>query len=160
MASGNVQVNPAITNIIRILKRSRNLGEIERVYGGSQEEMITSLIQILGTDEITLRWKAAVALHGIGKPAVACLLSCLDDVKSSVRGSVAWILGTIGDPAAVDRLIPLLADESDEVRRETAEALGKIGDIRAQMPLSKVVDDKNKTVRVAAVEALKAIQKN
>ena len=157
--SGRSDASPVASDISQILKRSRNLSEIERIHGGSQEELIASLVQVLGCDELSLRWKAAVALQGIGKPAVGHLVPCLNDEKASVRGSVAWILGTIRDSTAVEGLIPLLADESDEVRRETVEALGKIGDIRAEGYLSNVVTDTNKTVREAAVEALRSIRR-
>jgi HEAT repeat protein len=113
----------ATADIIRALKRSRSLTDIGHIHGGSREELITSLVAILAAEEISLRWKAAVALCGIGSPAVGPLICSLAGTKPFVRGSIAWILGTIGDPSAVDGLIPLLADASDEVRRETAEAL-------------------------------------
>jgi HEAT repeat protein len=148
----------ATADIVQALKRSRSLADIVHIRGGSQEELITSLVAILGAEEISLRWKAAVALCGMGCPAVGPLIRNLGEAKPFVRGSIAWILGAIGDPSAVDGLMPLLADASDDVRRETAEALGKIGDIRARKPLQDALQDQDKAVRATAAEALKRLE--
>jgi HEAT repeat protein len=114
--------------LIRQLKHSRTLPEIQATYTalGGDRETVSLLTQVLGTEEMSLRWKAAVALSDIGSGAVEDLIRCLTDEKSCVRSSAAWVLGNIGDGRAIRPLEKVLGDRTLEVRKEATEALRKL----------------------------------
>ncbi|MDD1673057.1 MAG: HEAT repeat domain-containing protein [Methanomicrobiales archaeon] len=117
-----------IEELIHRLKQSRSLSEIKDACAcsGGDTEVIHQLTEVLGSDEMSTRWKAAVALTDMGSPAVDDLIQCLSDRKSCVRSSAAWVLGNIGDNRAVQFLLRNMEDPSADVRKETAEALGKL----------------------------------
>jgi len=71
-----------------------------------------------------------------------------------IRRDAARILGEVGDPRAVESLVPALKDSNWDVRRTAAWALGKIGDARAVEPLVAALQDEDKNVRQSAAEAL------
>jgi HEAT repeat protein len=60
----------------------------------------------------------------------------------------------IGDPAAVDPLLPHLSDRRYSVRARAARALGRLGDPRARLALMRALKDREPEVRRAAREAL------
>ena len=127
--SGNlVPINAVIDGLIKELKRCRTLNDIRAACGvaGEKEEITRLLIRVLGVDELSVRWKAAVALTDIGTPAVDDLILCLMDEKVCVRSSAAWVLGTIGDKRALSPLRRSMEDTSPDVRQEALEALRKL----------------------------------
>ena len=95
------------------------------------------LIQQLRLTDQRLHVSQAIVRYGAS--AIAPLL---EELKTSTpyRGSVAWILGEIGDKKAVDSLVVVLKTGRYSERREAAAALGKIGDTRAYEPLRDALD--------------------
>jgi HEAT repeat protein len=79
--------------------------------------------------------------------------------NSSVRGSVAQVLGSFGSDRAVDALLKaLLEDQESRVRWRAASALGSIGSERAVDALLKaLLEDQESDVRWRAAEALGSI---
>src|SRR2546428_147441 len=69
----------------------------------------------------------------------ALLSSGLRDADERVRRQAALAAGRIGDPAAVDLLIPALSDSSPGVQAAAAFALGLLKDSRAAGPLLALV---------------------
>ncbi|HOD85308.1 MAG TPA: HEAT repeat domain-containing protein, partial [Methanoculleus sp.] len=70
----------------------------------------------------------------------------------------AWSLGEIGDPRAVEPILPLLADKKKDVRTAAADALGKLRDSRAAAALSAALEDEvEPEVRTAIRRALREI---
>jgi HEAT repeat protein len=110
------------------LKHCRTLPEIKEacIAVGGEEDLMHLLTEVLGSDEMSVRWKAAVALTEIGSSAVRDLIGCLYDPREYVRSSAAWVLGNIGDSRAIPSLRRNLNDISSDVRKEAAEALGKL----------------------------------
>lgn len=98
---------------------------------------------------------AVNSLIEIGEVGVTKLIAQLNNENQDVRTAVARILGTIGDPHAVDALADmLLNDKKWFVRLNAAEALGRIGDTRAEDALIAALDDEHGNVREAATKAL------
>ncbi len=97
------------------------------------------------------------ALREMGNAAVPYLIRALHHKESEVLGVLAWALGSIGDPLAVEPLIQELSSEYEEVRENAAWALGSIGDPRAVEPLIKVLDDTSPRVRENTAWALGTI---
>lgn len=125
---------PAIPALVHTLKTN---------YGGQ------------GREESHQDYRSALALAGIGKPAVEPLRGLLGERKESVRAEVVMALGRIGPDAAaaVPDLIPLLGDKGERIRAEAAVALGKIGPA-AVGPLVAAAEGGDAGIRARAVEAL------
>jgi HEAT repeat protein len=87
----------------------------------------------------------------IGPPAVDALIAALKKgdpgPDSDVRGSVADVLGKIGDPKAVEPLMAALVDEYHHYKKcqSIAAALVKIGDPRAVAPLRTALNHSEKS---------------
>ncbi len=122
-----------LQDLVARLRHCRTLPEIREVCGelGGEQERVRLLTDVLGSNEVSIRWKAAVALSEMGPAVVENLIGCLSDPRSCVRSSAAWILGNIGDIRAVPFLQRHQGDLAGEVRKEADEALGKIADRRS-----------------------------
>jgi HEAT repeat protein len=105
---------------------------------------------------------AAMALSGIGKAAVAPLLTALRDPTFKGRARAAYALGRIEDPRTREPLLALLEDADPKVRANAVAALGKIHRGRAPIPpdreltpvMVKMADDPDPEVRANALAAL------
>ncbi|OQW83451.1 MAG: hypothetical protein BVN30_06010 [Proteobacteria bacterium ST_bin16] len=82
------------------------------------------------------------------------LIDALMDEDPFVRSDTAYVLGKIGDKAAVDALMLTLMDENYYVRSRAAVALGKIGDKTAVDALIPTLKDKDSSVCSSAIYAL------
>ena len=98
---------------------------------------VPALLNAVLTSDRDVRQAVAEALVAIGAPAVEPLIRDLCNPYSHSRPTMAWALGQIGDPRAVE---PLIAGLSDMTVHEAAvRALGIIGDARAVDPLIAVL---------------------
>ncbi|HZS44795.1 MAG TPA: HEAT repeat domain-containing protein [Blastocatellia bacterium] len=79
-------------------------------------------------------------LQNIGDRAIQPLIETLTNKHetTTLRARVAYTLGIIGDPIAMEPLIETLSDPSKEVRLSAIEALEKIGDERALSELKRI----------------------
>jgi HEAT repeat protein len=81
-------------------------------------------------DDPRVRQYLALALGRLDPPlpveAVAALAAALDDAEDDARISVIWALGSSGDPAQVDRLVPLYRSPDAGVRKMVVYALGAL----------------------------------
>src|ERR671935_2482399 len=81
-------------------------------------------------DDAQVRRYLALAIGRLDPPlpadAVATLTDALDDPDSETRISVIWALGSSGDPAVVERLLPLYASPTSDagIRKMVVYALG------------------------------------
>lgn len=99
----------------------------------SMSPALSTLISGLKHGDASVRWRAAVALGGLGAGAVVAvpdLVDLLDDETEIIRWEAAKALGRMGASAkdAVPALAATLHGQEDAiVRRSAAEALGRIG---------------------------------
>lgn len=86
------------------------------------------------------------------KASVNILLKGFDDTSDLLRHEVAFILGQMENPEAVDGLIKVLenVEERDIVRHEAAEALGNIGNRKGLDVLKKYLKSEIKILRESA----------
>ena len=103
------------------------------------------------------RYRALFALRNIGgSQAVMALTTGLKDNSALFKHEIAYVLGQMQDPLAVDALIECLQDtrESPMVRHECAEALGSIATEKCLEILQNFVHDKEQVVRESCLVAL------
>ncbi|MES0371176.1 MAG: HEAT repeat domain-containing protein [Mariprofundaceae bacterium] len=103
-----------------------------------------------------VRMFAARALVGCRSEVVTdALLSCLDENESQdLRREAIRSLGELGDPRAVDELLPLLSDADRNLRFESIHALGKLGSDSARDGILEHLIDEDQLIRLAAVEVM------
>ena len=98
------------------------------------------------------RYRAMFTLRNIGSPeAIAVLSDSLASSSSPVfRHEVAYVLGQIAHPAALECLRRLLADRSEHamVRHEAAEAIGSIAEDDSEEVLGPYVREEGEDVIV------------
>ncbi len=112
---------------------------------------------LLYSDDAGERNAAIKALIKRSTESMEVLVRELGSHEADVRNFSALALGQIGDPAALEHLVPMLDSEDDEnVRHMVIEALGRIGSEEAVGPLLDVLDE-GTFASVAAAEALGAI---
>lgn len=133
------------------------------------EQLISPLMSALDDPDPSVLPAAALALGGIGRPAVLPLISALRSPKDRVRDGAARALGQLSkrlnEPAylrlPVEPLVGLLTDPAPQVRRSAAWALGRFAprlDSAARgLPVEALIQrlkDETPEVREAAVVAL------
>jgi HEAT repeat protein len=125
--------------------------------GAIGEPALETLISLLSSPEVDIRWGAAIALGDIGDPeAVGPLAAALDDEDRYVRTRAALALAAIGEPA-IETLGAAADTGRPEARWAAALALGKM-DSRAGVPvLARLLSDPDAGVRWKAAEALGAL---
>ncbi|WP_165394723.1 HEAT repeat domain-containing protein [Methanofollis fontis] len=112
------------------------------------------LIELLASDDVDVRWGAAIALGDIGdREAVEALAARLEDTDRYVRTRAALALAAIGGPA-LPALAAVVEGGSAEGRWAAALALGKAGLEEGVPPLSRLLRDGDTGVRWKAAEAL------
>jgi HEAT repeat protein len=81
---------------------------------------------LLHDDYYSIRREAAAALAAAGTPAVAPVVSALDDPDGDVRKRAADVLACIGDARAIAPLLRAANDEDWYVRKAAEDALQRI----------------------------------
>ena len=77
------------------------------------------------------RFRALFALRGLGtSDAVSQICNCFSDSSSLLKHELAYCLGQIQSPLALNKLVGVIQDENEDpmVRHEAGEAMGAIGD--------------------------------
>lgn len=112
------------------------------------EETDTEQLKSILLDEslpLFQRYRAMFSLRNKGDVASVEALSCgLKSSSALFRHEVAFVLGQVASPAAVQALSVSLADETENpmVRHECAEALGGIGSEGVETELGKYLGEK------------------
>jgi HEAT repeat protein len=115
------------------------------------------LIDRLQTKNLVQLGTAREALVLIGAPARERLVFILGEGHVHRRQDAAFVLGMMGDPAAVQPLCAALGGSDPLLRMLIVEALGKIGDPAASGALRRALGDPEPRVAAAASKALKKI---
>jgi deoxyhypusine monooxygenase len=103
------------------------------------------------------RYQAMFSLRNrANSEAILALCKGLEDRSSLFRHEVAYVLGQLQSPLAVDALTARLSlpEEAPMVRHECAEALGSIADDRCLPILKQYLDDPMQVVRESCQVAL------
>ncbi len=103
------------------------------------------------------RMRAVFALRNVGgEAAVEALAAAFADESALLRHELAYVLGQMGDPHALQFLVPVLSDPEEHVmvRHEAAEAMGAIGDPSVRDVLVQFQADPNPEVSESCDVAL------
>jgi len=152
------------------------------------ESAVGPLARALEDADEQVRWKAAVGLKRIGKPAVIHLVAVVMTGSLQAKHCAAWTLGEIGDAvaagplagaleekdedlrwkaaisltqlgaASLPALVQVLKQDNIETRRCAIWAIGRIGGKAALPALEQALSDKDNHVRAKAVVALGEIK--
>lgn len=115
------------------------------------EEALPALLNVLESPYIAYLTRAFAF---IGAHAVPALINALVDKSAQVRANAAFILGKLGDDAALSPLIHTLKDADPHVRKEAAVALSAFRDQRMVLPLIALLHDPSSEVRRAVAATL------
>ena len=114
-----------------------------------------SLISLLNSRDLTVRWRAAEALGACGEKVVTRLISVLQACDVPVRIGAIEALFMIRDPRSLRPLFKVLEhDKSLEVRWAAILALGEIGMSEAIPVLVPLLRNPNRYLRYGAATAL------
>jgi HEAT repeat protein len=113
--------------------------EIAEPARAALTERLDSLIEKLDSKNVSILQISRAALVAIGPPARDRLIYILREGHVHRRQDAAFVLGRMGDPAAVEPLCAALKHPDPLLRRLAAEALGRIGDRAASKPLRRMV---------------------
>jgi len=113
------------------------------------------LEQISGVDDKQAA-KAMEQLVAQGSSVYPRVVKRAQNIDAHVRRRTAVVLGQLGQPQAVEVLMPMLDDAEPEVRAAAAEALGQIGAYDSTDKLAQMVasDTEELPVRISAARAL------
>jgi HEAT repeat protein len=87
-----------------------------------------------------------------GRDATLPLVAAL--ARPYAQGKVAWVLGQIKDPRALEPLVAAVASKDSSMRWSAAHGLGFLRDRRAQPALLARLRDRSENVRIAAIQSL------
>jgi HEAT repeat protein len=90
-------------------------------------EAVEALALAVRFEPPALKRTAAMALAGIGTPAVPALRRLLDETDETVRGQSVAALGQIMIRTAAESVLKAMSEESDVVREEARRALSRLG---------------------------------
>jgi HEAT repeat protein len=118
---------------------------------------VDPFVRALQHGDLPGRIAAASNLLEHGRAAVVPLCELLTSDQAVVRASTAELLGSIGDPSAVEALGRVGADPDAQVRRAVAVALGRIHHARAAEVLAPLLADEDGLVAGAAADGLERL---
>lgn len=139
------------------LEAAETLGKIKSA------RVVELLFPALLDEDWQINDAAFAVLVSTGEVAVPVLLNTLKNCQEQLRGSIAGILGEIGNPAAFKPLLEIFQNkqESSRVRACAAGALGALGNSKAISPLIQVFNypDTEDLVRASIIPALGMLDK-
>eukprot|EP00002_Diphylleia_rotans_P001902 TRINITY_DN1111_c0_g1_i1.p1 TRINITY_DN1111_c0_g1~~TRINITY_DN1111_c0_g1_i1.p1 ORF type:complete len:312 (-),score=72.16 TRINITY_DN1111_c0_g1_i1:429-1364(-) len=109
------------------------------------------------------RYRALFALRNLNTAeSVDALCAAFDDESSLLRHEIAYVLGQMQNPHAVEALVSVLRRQNEigMVRHEAAEALGAISTPECDIELRKYLQDPQDVVRESCVVALDIAEYN
>uniref|UniRef100_A0A7C4CCI5 HEAT repeat domain-containing protein n=1 Tax=candidate division WOR-3 bacterium TaxID=2052148 RepID=A0A7C4CCI5_UNCW3 len=121
------------------------------------DRTVGSLVELLTSDALDDRIRALALLLEEGRSAVMPLTELLRRPEPAVRSAAAEALGMLGEPAALDYLLPLVGDGESSVRLAVVRALGRIRHVRSAERLAAAIEDQDPKVSGAAAGALEAL---
>ena len=136
-------------------------GEVtgEKILALKASGAVTTLIQLLGHENLLVRSRSADALATMSPSATRPLLDAIGSGDSRVRMGAVYALGSHRDPAVVPALIrSATGDRSIDVRWAALLALGEAGDPAAVPCCVRSLKDPDRYIRYGAANALHTLR--
>jgi HEAT repeat protein len=146
-------------NIDRLVKAAKykNDAAVREAAREALEENLDRIIQNLQTKNLVQLGTSREALVMIGPAARDRLIFILQQGHVHRRQDAAYVLGLMGDPAAVKPLTIAMHNPDPLLRLLCVEALGKIGDAEAVDTVRRALGDNDAQVVAAARKSLKQL---
>lgn len=153
----NVAKLKATGNIDGLVKAARYTKDPALAEEARQalEDRLDRIVENLQTKNMVQLQNCRDALVLIGPPARDKLIFILKNGHLHRRQDAAYVLGLMGDPAAVGALMLTMHNPDALLRALCVEALGRIGDPDSADTLRMAMTDRDPTVAGAARKALK-----
>ena len=145
-----------IDGLVRAAKYKRDPA-IREAARKSLESYLDKIVQRLQTKNMVQLNTSREALLIIGPPARDRLIFILREGHLHRRQDAAYVLGKMGDPAAVKPLCVAMHNPDALLRLLCVQALGSIGDPAATDTLRRALGDPDAHVAAEARKALKAV---
>ncbi len=145
-----------IDGLVRAAKYKKD-PEVAEAARKALEGYLDKIIQRLQTKNMVQLDTSREALILIGPEARDRLIFILKEGHLHRRQDAAYVLGMMGDPAAVPQLCIAMHNPDALLRMLCVQALGKIGDPGGVDTLRKAMGDHDQTVAAEARKALKKI---
>ena len=158
---GNLGAKESMQTLVDIMlsdtdfqTRKASSEALKKLVSPADEDMVPDLINAFKDNDDVVRRNAAEALVKIGSSAVSVLLAAYPDAESYTKVEIAFALGQIGDPQAID----LLTEVMEESERKTealhaAVALYQLGvtEETYNFAIEALFDEKEGTRESAAI---------
>jgi len=174
--SGKLKLKNAVDLLITNLDNIYNevsIASIEALGEIGDVSAVSELLDILDIEDISFEYTdldmklyildAIKKIYSNNKDAsFDYLYSCLKRDNNTIRESVAFILGEIGNKEFVEPLVNLLDIRNIDVRKNTIIALGKIGNLASLENLVRILEDKDSywLIKKVVVDAIYNILQN
>jgi hypothetical protein len=168
VAPGDTTRSGRRAEVLAKMLRSDSSAEVRRIaawglndYGESTAAVEALAAALTGDADPSVREMAAWSLaEADDHPAATTALvrALRQDKDAKVRATATWALGEVGEPSAVEALVPMLSDASAELRELAAWSIGSCEPKRAPAALVALLNDHNRDVRLSATWALYTIE--
>ncbi|GFE62058.1 HEAT repeat domain-containing protein [Geobacter sp. AOG2] len=129
-------------------------GALAVMTTGGQPAVGRAVEKLATTENLAVRKKLTMLLARLGEPAVAPILSMLDDNRWYMVRNLAAILGDIGSRKAVPQLEKCLRHSDTRVAKEAIRSLAKIGGQQAETAVIAVLDGTDSALWPQAIASL------
>ncbi len=123
----------------------------------NQTELFRNLCKLTLTNDDVVRYTTYYLISILKVPeSMEFILSRLDDEKANtwVYENMFWYLGHLGNPKALDKIIPLMNDRRPTVRHAIINSLGKYKDKKAVKKLIEILNSDNANDLIYAAQAI------
>ncbi|MFX0081088.1 MAG: HEAT repeat domain-containing protein [Candidatus Hodarchaeota archaeon] len=174
--SGKLKIKNAVDFLITNLDNIYNevsIASIEALGEIGDLSAVPELLDILDIEDISFEYTdldmklyildAIKKIYSSNQDAsYDYLYSCLERENNTIRESVAFILGELGNEEFVQPLVKLLSIKNLDVRKNTIIALGKIGNLDSLENLIRLLEDKDSywLIKKVTVDAIYNIFQN
>ncbi len=119
---------------------------------GLGKNAVAPLLSIVGDEDV--RWLVSGSLINIGQPAVAPTILALDNELPAVRRNALFILRQLEAREAIPAIRKALSDPDRTVQVQAIQAMAQFGGEEGLLAVSAKFDSENPTVRDTAISVL------
>lgn len=150
---GNVRAIKPLALLLNDSDSKVRIAAAESLAKIGDRKALELLIQAMATEDATLKYRIAMALGGVGRPALEPLFEALAGSNRQLHLYAALALVKLG-PVTLEGFIKLLNHPDASTRGAVVRALGELGERRAVAPLIAALAEPDSYVRYRVTVAL------